>query len=106
MHPRITSRVDQTTLTTGLIWADGIVNGLLNEIRYHFGHYRETSTTLSGMLSPGHIAKISAVSHDPSTGLMTSINNDDFTAKYLWAHTVVDAGALTTHHIVNKLCRI
>ena len=106
MHPRITSRVDQTTLTTGLTWADGIVNGLLNEIRYRFGHYRETSMTLSGMLSPGHIAKVSAMRHDLSTGLMTSINTGDFTAKSLWVGTVVDAGALTTHHIVNKLCRI
>lgn len=106
MHPRITSRVDQTTLTTGLIWAGGIVNGLLNEIRYRFGHYSGTSTTLSGMLSPRHIAKAFAMRHDPSTHLMKSINTDDFTAKSLWVHTVVDAGALTTHHIVNKLCRI
>lgn len=106
MHPRITSRVDQTTLTTGLIWAGGIVNGLLNEIRYRFGHYHGTSMTIGGMLSPGHIAKVPAMRHDPSTHLMTSINTDDFTAKSLWVHTVVDAGALTTHHIVNKLCRI
>jgi len=106
MHPRITSRVDQITLTTGLIWANGIVNGLLNEIRYRFGHYHGTSMTLGGMLSPRHIAKVSAMRHDPSTDLMTSINTDDLTAKSLWVRTVVDAGVLTTHHIVNKLRRI
>ena len=106
MHPRITSRVDQTTLPTDLIWVGRIVNGLLSEIRYRFGHYHRTSTAISGNLSPRHIAKVSAMRHDTSTGLMTSINADDFTAKFLWVRTVVDAGALTTHHIVNKLCRI
>lgn len=89
-----------------MIWASRIVNGLLNEIRYRFGHYHVTNTAISGKLSSRHIAKVFAMRHGPSTGLMTSINTDDFTAEFLWVRTVVDTGELTTHHIVNKLCRI
>jgi hypothetical protein len=89
--------------------ASGVVNGLVNEIRYRFGLYRPTSTMAGGMLSSPHIARArnrSLGCPSTSTDLMTSIKTADFLAGPLWAGTAVYATAVTERHIVNKLRRI